>query len=181
VGNVLVDLPLGVATGLSGGISHIENVTGSQGNDLLVGDANPNVLIGGTGRNVLIGGAGADTLNASRSRGDNLLIGGTTNWDTNLAALQAIMAEWDRTDLGFADRRSDLLSGANGQGKTPLNQVNGQLILLTPATNPTSSNGTVHGDASPDTLIGGLGHNWFFYDGDDTLNPKKGDKTNKVT
>jgi hypothetical protein len=29
VGNVLVDLPLGVATGLSGGIRHIENVTGS--------------------------------------------------------------------------------------------------------------------------------------------------------
>jgi Ca2+-binding RTX toxin-like protein len=180
VGNVLVDLPLGVATGLSGGIRHIENVTGSQGNDLLVGDANPNVLIGGTGRNVLIGGAGADTLNASRSRGDNLLIGGTTNWDMNLAALQAIMAEWDRTDLGFAARVSDLLHGSNRLGKTPLNQVNGQLILLTPATNPTSSNGTVHGDTSPDVLVGGLGHNWFFYDADDTLNPKTGDKTSKV-
>jgi Ca2+-binding RTX toxin-like protein len=184
VGNVLVDLPLGVATGLSGGIRHIENVTGSQGNDLIVGDANANVLVGGTGRNVLIGGGGADTLDASRSGGDNLLIGGTTNWDTNLAALQAVMAEWDRTDLGFADRRSDLLSGTNGQGKKPLNvvTVNGQqqLILLTPATNPKSNNGTVHADASPDTLVGGAGQNWFFYDGDDTLNPKKGDKTNQV-
>jgi hypothetical protein len=180
VGNVLVDLPVGAATGLSGGISHIENVTGSQGNDLLVGDANANELVGGTGRNVLIGGAGPDTLDASRSTGDNLPIGGSTNWDTNLAALQAIMAEWDRTDLGFMDRHSDLLTGTNGQGKPPLNQVNGQLILLTPATNPKSTNGTVHGDASPDTLIGGAGQNWFFYDGDDILNPKKGDKTNKV-
>jgi hypothetical protein len=184
VGNVLVDLPLGVATGLSGGIRHIQNVTGSQGNDLIVGDANANVLVGGTGRNVLIGGGGADRLDASKSTGDNLLIGGTTNWDTNLAALQAVMAEWDRPDLGFADRRSDLLTGTNGQGKKPLNvvTVNGkqQLILLTPATNPTSSNGTVHADTSPDTLVGGAGQNWFFYDGDDTLNPKKGDKTNQV-
>jgi hypothetical protein len=90
------------------------------------------------------------------------------------------MAEWDRTDLGFAGRRSDLLNGSNGQGKTPLNEVNNQLILLTPATNPTSSNGTVHADASPDILVGGAGQNWFFYDGDDTLNPTKGDQTNRV-
>jgi hypothetical protein len=51
-----------------------------------------------------------------------------------------------------------------------LNQVNGQLILLTPK--------TVHADSSPDTLIGsnqtdpGTGdrvHNWFFFDFDDVL------------
>jgi Ca2+-binding RTX toxin-like protein len=60
-GDVTVDLPLGFATGLGGGISNIQNVTGSDGNDLLVGDGNANVLVGGTGRNVLIGG-GADAL-----------------------------------------------------------------------------------------------------------------------
>src|SRR5262249_34989967 len=53
--------------GASNGIANIENVTGSIGNDLLVGDATPNALIGGTGRNVLIGGSGADTLDASRA------------------------------------------------------------------------------------------------------------------
>jgi hypothetical protein len=170
VGNVTVDLPLGVATGLTGGISNIQNVTGSQGNDLLVGDANANVLTGGTGRNVIIGGAGPDTLDASGASSDNILIGGTTDFDTNLAALDAIFAEWTRTDLGFRDRFSDLTSGTNGAGATPLNQVNGQLILLTPT--------TVHADSSPDTLIGsnqtdpGTGnrvHNWFFFDFDDTI------------
>jgi hypothetical protein len=170
VGNVTVGLPLGVATGLAGGIAKIQDVTGSQGNDLLVGDAHANVFVGGTGRNVLIGGAGSDTLNASGASGDNLVIGGTTAYDANLAALEAILAEWTRTDLGFRDRYSDLTSGRNGAGARPLNQVNGQLILLTTA--------TVHADSAPDTLIGSSRtdpatgrrvHNWFFYDLDDVV------------
>jgi hypothetical protein len=170
VGDVTVELPLGAATGLTGGISGIENVTGSQGNNLIVGDGNANVLTGGTGRNVLIGGAGPDTLDASGATSDNILIGGTTDFDTNLAALDAIFAEWTRTDLGFRDRFSDLTSGTNGAGATPLNQVNGQLILLTRK--------TVHADSSPDTLIGSnqtdpatgkRAHNWFFFDADDTI------------
>ena len=159
-----------MATGFAGGIKNIENVTGGQGNNLLVGDANPNVLIGGTARNVIIGGAGADTLDASAAASDNILIGGTTDFDTNLAALDAIFAEWTRTDLGSHDRFSDLSNGTNGQGATPLNTVNGQLILLT--------NQTVHADSSPDTLTGTnqtdpatgkRAHNWFFYDADDTF------------
>ena len=181
-GNVMVDLPLGLASLVNrmapSSISNIQNVTGSQGNDLLVGDANVNALVGGTGRNVLIGGNGADTLDAHVSHDDNILIGGHTDWDMNLAALQAVMTEWDRTDLNFGDRRSDLLNGTNGQGAVPLNMVNGQLILLSPATNPTSSNGTVHADGIKDTLIGTnainpttgrRAHNWFFYETLDVL------------
>jgi hypothetical protein len=126
----------------------------------------------GTSTTLVIGGAGQATLDASHATSENILIGGRTDWDTNLAALEAIMAEWDRTDLGFTDRRSDLLNGTNGQGKAPLNIVDGQLILLKPATNPASSNGTVHANAYIDKLIGGNAidpatskrlHNWFFY------------------
>jgi hypothetical protein len=168
-GDIKVNLNRGTATALAG-ISGIQNVIGSIGNDLLVGDANANVLIGGTGRNVIIGGAGADTLDASAATSDNILIGGTTDFDTNAADLDAIFAEWTRTDLGFRERFSDLSSGTNGQGATPLNQVNGQLILLTPT--------TVHADSSADTLTGSnltdpatgvRANNWFFYDTDDTL------------
>jgi hypothetical protein len=169
-GDTQVNLLLGTATGVAGGISRIENVVGSIGNDLIVGDANANTLIGGTGRNILIGGAGSDTLDASQSSGDNLLIGGTTAYDSNLAALEAIFAEWTRTDLSFHNRFSDLTTGTNDLGVTPLNQVNGVLILLTPT--------TVHADSSPDTLIGSNRtdpatrqrvHNWFFDDGADVL------------
>jgi hypothetical protein len=147
---------------------------------------------GGTGRNVLIAGHGAATLDAHLSHDDNILIGGWTDWDMNLAALQAIMAEWDRTDLNFADRRSDLLNGTNGQSKVPLNMVNGQLILLTPATNPASSNRTVHSNGVMDTLIGTnainpatgrRAHNWFFDDALDVLVNflSSSDKKNKMT
>jgi Ca2+-binding RTX toxin-like protein len=182
-----------MATGFAK-VSGIQDVTGGIGNNLLVGDANANILMGGTGRNILIGGAGADTLDAHPSTGENLLIGGRTDYDSNLAALDAIFAEWTRTDLplnnSFVIRYNDLLSGTGSAN--PLNRVNGQLILLTPATNKTSSNGTVHADSSPDTLIGSNGtdpttgqrvHNWLFYDLDDTIvnfmNPY--DRKNKVT
>jgi hypothetical protein len=60
-----------------------------------------------------------------------------------------------------------------------------QKILLTPATNPTSSNGSVHGDTTAETLLGSLNaSNWFFVDinGGDTDNysSKRGDKRNSV-
>jgi Ca2+-binding RTX toxin-like protein len=89
---VRVNLQLGTATGVGGGISNIRNVTGSVGNDLIVGDADANVLIGGTGRNVIIGGGGADRIVGGG--GDNLLIGGTTDYDQNAAALDLIWQEW---------------------------------------------------------------------------------------
>jgi Ca2+-binding RTX toxin-like protein len=168
-GDVFVDLPLHMATAVQGGITNIRNVSGGKGNNLLVGDAKHNVLIGGTGRNILIGGAGADVLDASASRGDNILIGGTTDYDLSVAALDAIFAEWTRTDLGFRQRLSDL-EGGSGSGANPLNRVNGQAILLTPS--------TVHADASPDTLTGtnqtdpatgARAHNWYFFDWDDVI------------
>jgi hypothetical protein len=171
VGNVTVDLPLGIATGLTGGISNIRNVTGSQGNDLIVGDANSNVLKGGTGRNVIIGGTGPDTLDASGASSDNILIGGTTDFDTNLAALDAIFAEWTRTDLppasSFDIRFSDLSSGKNQAHATPLNILNGTPILLTPTTvHANSSSDTLIGSNQTDPTTGNRAHNWFFFDFD---------------
>jgi hypothetical protein len=58
------------------------------------------VLIGGTGTANITGGASGD-----------LIIGGSTVFDHNLAALQAILAEWQRTDIGYGQRIADLRSG----------------------------------------------------------------------
>ena len=156
---------------MTGGISNIRNVTGSQGNDLIVGDANSNVLKGGTGRNVIIGGTGPDTLDASGASSDNILIGGTTDFDTNLAALDAIFAEWTRTDLppasSFDIRFSDLSSGKNQAHATPLNILNGTPILLTPTTvHANSSSDTLSGSNQTDPTTGNRAHNWFFFDFD---------------
>ena len=147
-GDVTVDLPLGLATGLKGGISNIQNVTGSKGNDILVGDANPNVLIGGTGRNLIIGGMGADTL-IGGPNGD-ILIGDYTDYDTNIVALDAIMAEWDSVD-SYATRYDFITSGGG---------LNDSYVLNTT---------TVHNDLAKDKMTGGAGRDWFFASSGDTL------------
>jgi hypothetical protein len=141
-GPVQVNLPLGTATGFAH-ISGIQDVTGGNGNNLLVGDANPNILIGGTGRNIIIGGGGGDTLDASRSQGDNILIGGRTNWDQSVAALDAIMMEW-LSGLSFQQRLSLIQNGGDPNDPYLLN------------------NTTVFDDGAVDVMTGGAGRNWFF-------------------
>jgi hypothetical protein len=149
--DVTVNLLAGTATG-TGGVSNVENVLGSQGNDILVGDANANLLVGGGGRNLIIGGGVADRIVGGR--GDNILIGGTTIYDAEVAALVAIMAEFTRTDEGFDLRVSNI---QNGRGL-----LKGTGIRL--------NRTTVHADGSPDQLWSGLGRNWFLVDSDDIIN-----------
>jgi hypothetical protein len=108
-GDVRVNLALGTATALAG-INGIQNVTGGQGNNLLVGDVNANVLIGGTGRNIIFGGGGADTLIGGA--GDNLLLGGTTAYDMDAGALERIWEEWLLAS-DFATRVAALQTGVD--------------------------------------------------------------------
>jgi hypothetical protein len=160
-GNIMVDLGLNLASlvngGAAGSVFDIANVTGSQGNDLIVGDANPNVLVGGTGRNVIIGDGGSDTITGGG--GFNLLIGGITSYDTNLAALQALMTYWDNPNATTLDQLVNPLK----KGVT----VNGQFLVL--------NRTTVKTDNAADSLIGGSGPTWFIVDKDgDTINHGKG-------
>src|SRR5262249_9738178 len=74
-----VNLALGTATGLAGGVSNVENVIGGPGNDIIVGNDQANVLQGGPGRDILIGRGGADTLIGGV--GDDILIGDSTDYD----------------------------------------------------------------------------------------------------
>jgi hypothetical protein len=156
-GDVMVDLPLGIASLVTGSVSNITQVIGSQGNSLLVGDGNDNFLQGGLGRNILIGGAGSDTLDATASKDDNILIGGATQWDMNLTALQAIAQVWNDTTQSFDQRVQALQNGV---------VIGGQTYAL--------DRSTVQPDNSPDSLNGGGGRNWFFVDFDDTINGGKG-------
>ena len=68
-----------------------------------------------------------------------------------LAALLAIMAEWDRAGVSYSTRVSHLLGG--GRGKNAGSGLNGSYFL---------NSTTVHDDASIDTLAGGPGNDWFF-------------------
>ena len=107
---VVVNLELGTATGLVGGIAKIQNVIGTAGNDILVGNGG-NVLSGGLGRNLLIAGSLASTLIGGGDQ--DILIGGTTNYDKDPAALTAIMTEW-ASGTDYSVRVANLKNGTNG-------------------------------------------------------------------
>jgi surface-anchored protein len=135
-------------------------LVGGGGPSILVGGNSTDVLTGGLGRSILIGGGGRDLLVA---RGDAVLIGGTTDYDGNLTALDAVLAEWASGD-SYPTRVSDLLGpGAGGSS----GGLNGPYDL-----DPT----TVHDDGAPDTLVGGSGFDLFFLSlGDVLVGKKKGE------
>jgi hypothetical protein len=109
-------------------------IDGGGGNDILVGTGG-NVLNGGDGRDLLIAGATASILNGGND--DDILIGGTTAYDTNLTALNAIMAEWTGADT-YSNRVTALLNG----------------LLAT---------GNVKSNSQQNTLNGGLGDSDFYF------------------
>jgi hypothetical protein len=170
--DVSVNLQTGTATDLAGitdpatGRVTIQNVIGGSGNDTLTAGADRSILIGGGGTDQLFGGSGED-----------ILIGGTTDYTQpnllNVAALDAILQEWNRTDLGFDDRMSDLFAGSNALGVPANNVVGGTPILL--------NGDTVHDDLAADALTGGTGRDWYFIDASDHINNQKpGDKVTIV-
>jgi hypothetical protein len=98
---VVIDLLLGQATNV-GAIANIQNATAGAGNSILVGNGAANVLTATGGNNLLIGGSGASSLKSSS--GSNLLIAGTTNYDSNLTALESILALWLNTSNSYSSR-----------------------------------------------------------------------------
>jgi lysophospholipase L1-like esterase len=96
-----------------------DTITSGSGNDYLFGGDGLDSLTGGAGRNIQIGGAGGDSLiaNSTGSTGESLLIGGTTSYDANDAALYAILKEWSSSD-SYATRvnyiRGNSTAGLNG-------------------------------------------------------------------
>jgi hypothetical protein len=99
-------------------------IAGSGGNTLTIaaGDTGNNILLGGagsdtltddgTGASLLLGGGGSDTLTGN---GNDLLIAGTTSYDSNLLALDAILTEWSSSD-SYAVRIETLKAGAEPGG-----------------------------------------------------------------
>jgi hypothetical protein len=143
--SVIVDLQTGIATGVGGSVSGILNVIGGSGApgsgayNLLIGNGG-NTLSGGIGRrNILVAGGSASTLIGGDN--DDLLIGGTTLYDTDpaLASWLQIAAYWAGTDDYFT-RVANLSTGSgvplldatvvtgNGGGNTMIG--NGALALI---------------------------------------------------
>ena len=83
--------------GGTGGHDTLTVAAAGSGNNILIGNGATDTLTdNGTGRNFLIGGgAGSDTITGN---GNDILLSGTTNYDSNtagnIAGLDAILAEW---------------------------------------------------------------------------------------
>ncbi len=115
-----------------------DKLNAGNGNDILVGGLGNDQLGGGAGRDLLIGGAGTDHLTGNAD--DDILIGSATIHDSNFAALQAIMKEWNRLDLAVGLRINHLKSGGGLNG----------LFLLDDA--------AILNDGLADLLAGGSGN-----------------------
>ena len=175
---VTVDLPGGSATGVGSlKVGTIENVVGTEFDDLILGDFNPNELNGNKGNDVLVGNAGKDKLFGGAGRDlvfgglgsdelnggleDDLLIHGATQWDADTAALNALRDEWTRLDADYAHRITHLRSGGGN---------NGIYVLV--------ANTTVFDDGVADGLTGDDGQDWFWatYPGIDVIVDLKADE-----
>jgi Ca2+-binding RTX toxin-like protein len=136
---------------------HIENVIGTDNDDLIIGsDANNNIA-GGAGRDFIISGRGRDQIFGGE--GDDLLIAGTTlNLDSN--AILAIFDEW-LSSRGYGTRVSNI-RGPNGGD-------NGSSFLTIR---------TVTDDNQTDVLAGEGGEDWFWVGVGDTSDRVVGESQN---
>jgi Ca2+-binding RTX toxin-like protein len=129
-----------------------DNRTGNALANVLVGYAGDDAIVGGGGRDVLIGGLGADLLDGGDD--DDILIGARTSHDPSLAALLAILREWTRTDLSYANRLAHI-SGATTGG------LNGSFGF--------NANTIFDDNRTTDTLFGRAGTDWFIHGTRDDL------------
>jgi hypothetical protein len=109
---VYVNLVTGTATG-TGAVTNIQVVKGSGHNDVLVGNGTGVVLIETAGKNLIIGGTGGGATIDSGS-GQDIVIAGSTTYDNNQAALQAIESYWSTNSGTFAQRVATLQAGIPG-------------------------------------------------------------------
>ncbi|RJF87106.1 calcium-binding protein [Oleomonas cavernae] len=172
---VIVNLASGYASGADG-VANFQNVTGSGGADLLLGDAGANVLSGGGGNDRLYGDLG-DTLNGDTGTdtitlydapadvdggdgSDTLIVDGTITFAAgSIANVERIVVE----DGALADftlladgltlaARSSAGGGVEIIGTAGADRISARL-----------GNDTLQGGAGDDLLIGGSGDDTFAY------------------
>ncbi|MBN9522042.1 tandem-95 repeat protein [bacterium] len=116
--------------------------TGAAAGAVLSGGTGNDSLTGGGANDVLIGGGGDDTLRGGN--GSDVLVGGVFDYETDLAVLRTIGAEWWRTDVNLTTRVNHLKGAAGG----------GYNTAVLDAT-------TIDTDGFADDLYGEGGTDWF--------------------
>jgi len=148
---VAVNLTTGVASGGEGSdtLSGIENVVGSNHNDVLTGSDGANVLTGGGGDDVLVGGQGDDVLDGG--------IGLDTAYYTD--ATDSVTVSLALGESAGAAGHDTLLNVENVTGGSGHDQITGD-----------AQENTLHGGEGNDVLDGGAGDDALYGDaGSDTV------------
>jgi Ca2+-binding RTX toxin-like protein len=169
---VAVDLAVGSATMVGGGIANVNYVVGSNGNDTLIGDGNNNVLDGGAGLDMLYGGGGDDGLNGGADLEDDYIDGGA-GVNSLLVLSVLVPSQIFLTDYYVADNASSdtfvniqsvTIDATDGNDGIDASDFSGSL--------------SVYARAGDDTVIGGTGINFLKGDaGNDTLTGLSGTDT----
>ncbi|MBX3481148.1 MAG: hypothetical protein KF842_12175 [Caulobacter sp.] len=140
-------------------LSSIENITGSQYDDVLTGNAGHNVLNGGLGADAMSGGAGndtyyvdnaGDTITDTAGTADQVIASISYTIQTGIENL--ILAGTDDID-GVGNAANNVLTGNSGA-----NSLYGGL-----------GNDTLDGGAGADILVGGEGNDIYIVDALDTI------------
>jgi Ca2+-binding RTX toxin-like protein len=157
-----VDTGFTIPTMLFGGDGN-DRIKGGAAADIIDGGAGNERIDGNGGRDLIIGGLGADDLHGVGD--DDILIAGRTAYDGNLAALDAVMSEWNSA-RDYATRLKNLSSAATA---TPT-RSNGDYFL-----NET----TVLDDGLIDALFGEGQRDWFLANLDGDGQTARKDKLDK--
>jgi hypothetical protein len=125
----------------------LDSLSGGNGNDWLGGGAGNDILQGGNHSDILVGGLGIDQVGTNGSDvGDDILISGRNNYDSNQTAIDAFIDKW-ANKASFTAGVQALRDGFTVSGVTyKLNTT------------------TVFDDDVTDTFFGGAGTDWFFAD-----------------
>ena len=186
---VEIDLEAGTATGETIGsdqVEGIENVVGSDCDDIITGDGHDNVLSGGAGDDVLTGGDGDDAIcagdgddvvivlaqggSSSADDGNDVYDGGDGTDTLDLSALiEAVVADFEERYVEGAEIGRDTITNfeiiRGGRGNDRLNGDSSNDILHGGA-----GNDRLRGRDGDDILVGGDGRDEVEGDGgDDTF------------
>ena len=153
---VTVDLAAGTASGGDAAgdtLSSIENLSGSQGNDILTGNAGANKLQGWNGDDILRGGAGADTLEGGAGNDTASYYTSAVGVAVSLAAGTASGGDAQADALNSIENLSGSNLGNDGlEGNAGANVLNGW-----------GGNDALVGGGGKDTLTGGTGADRIYF------------------